>query len=765
MHGSIGNRPLNSRFDPDSPLGGYSQCTVRPIRNPPADLASHGSGGGNTRLTSTRTTWTRPGLPPERFYRLLAADACSGSGPSAGLDPRFGNDVSNKGVSPVALPHKALALLGMQEASGFGLPSSPEPWDVDLQSEFADDSDSDESQHHSLRQLRPQQRPPIDPPPERLYFGAKSLCSAFSAASERTRTPATSQGRHVPDNAAGDMTMLNLEDTDDDASPTHRVAAGAKGRAKGKGNGKVRGKIKATDDAAAAAGGGGGGGGGAAERLPLEIRLRICEYFVEEMHQEDLVFYNRRNDDAGRRPGVDPQASEAADEACQWDPECDRRCPNCRMHALWALSLVSRSWSKAARQTLYRSVSLDFGTFTTNSLTGASEFAAHSSCRFRDQHRHDVEFRLQCLYRTIWESGGDIGHQIRTIRLPRAHFSVSRYPLSAILLKCPNLESLDCALVSGSAPDLVAVLSKLTQMRRWAWMRQPDPVCGRRNSPPTQLSHRKPPAAPPTPPDPRHGPPQTVALEVLPLWENLQSLELRFLHPAELPDAFDFRTLPALTHLILHRVLLKDREGRSDGFMGRLPHLRRLEIDGCENIDIKPIVSYVAARGSGLTHLRLRVPDILPIYVLYQLLASTPRIIDFSAAVYTSSGPTAYSPPRPPTASPPPEHIPPLPSLRSLERINLDVAPLREALELLLQLLVRIRQRRSDSAVLSPLPPPPSSSSSSLKVMKLGFSASGKSPWLGEEGDAMDRDEMRSEVRLRTECLFNDVKLIFYEGC
>ena len=159
---------------------------------------------------------------------------------------------------------------------------------------------------------------------------------------------------------------MNLEDTDDDASPTHRVAAGAKRRAKGKGNGKVRGKIKATDDAAAA--GGGGGGGGAAERLPLEIRLRICEYFVEEMHQEDLVFYNRRNDDAGRRPGVDPQASEAADEACQWDPECDRRCPNCRMHALWALSLVSRSWSKAARQTLYRSVSLDFGTLDRKSV-------------------------------------------------------------------------------------------------------------------------------------------------------------------------------------------------------------------------------------------------------------------------------------------------------------------------------------------------------------------------------------------------------------
>ena len=148
MHGSIGNRPLNSRFDPDSPLGEYSQCTVRRIStytssNRPANLT-----GGDRRPTSPWATWTRCGLRPKTVYRLLGPDACSDSGPSAGPSAGFGNDMP---VSPVALPHKALALLGMQEASGFGSPSSPEPRDIDLQSEFADDSDSDETQHHPHR--------------------------------------------------------------------------------------------------------------------------------------------------------------------------------------------------------------------------------------------------------------------------------------------------------------------------------------------------------------------------------------------------------------------------------------------------------------------------------------------------------------------------------------------------------------------------------------------------------------------------------------
>jgi len=646
---SISPQPLNSRFDPDAPLGIFAQNSPR-------------KNGVHNR--------------PKTFYRLLDSDIASCSEMSS----PDGLSIEN-GPSPVALPHKALALLGIAEASGFGTPPSPRPWENDLYDEFADDEwglPSDEPLY-----------PPSDRPPERVYFRPESLCSSFSTASEKTiattltSMTATSPSTGCPEDngtfhsgsTMRETSMLNLEDTDDEAGMD--VIVSKKGAA----------------------------------RLPLEIALQICEYFIMETHREDLDQIERYI-----------------------------RCPNCDIYALWSLSLVSRSWNKAVNQLLYRYISLDFGYYSapTRGQNGegiAPEFIPYTSCCDEGKPLHtkiDVDAKLQLLYRTIWDSQDDIGERIRGIKLPRRLFSITKYPLSAILQKCPNLEFVDHAVTSGSAEDLVSILSKLTQMRRWTWKREQgvkyEQIKVRQRRMTAMVESKI----------SMNGPPPVIALQVLPSWTKLQHLELNNLRRMEIPDEFDFCALPSLESVTLRNLCSVDRNAETR-ILERLPALQCLQIDTCLFISAEFIVSYLEQKGSKMAHLEIH-NSVVPIHMLYQLLANTPLIVKFSVSNCPPTQPFSNQLPYAPIG-----FIPSLPRLPNLKHVNINMWPLRESFAFLLY-LAENRERISK-----------------LKTMRMGFDAAGKEPQLGRGSCAMDGIEMRMEVRLRTECLFNNVQLIFSE--
>jgi hypothetical protein len=597
--------------------------------------------------------------------------------------------------SPVALPHKALALLGIEEALGFGTSASPKPLN-DLGDDYGDykrEIGRVCSPYHGRTFT------PIEIPPERLYFRPQSLCSSFSTGSEHTETTtmtsvtATSPSIRTTDENGTfnsestikeqDMCMLDLDDSDEEEEA---VGPGPEP--------EVFIAKKATFE------------------LPVEIALQICEFFVTETHQEDLNQNERL-----------------------------RRCPNCDIYTLWALSLASRSWNKAANQLLYRTVSLDFGHYTQSRRDPhgkgiAPEFIPYTKCRGHDgkalHTKMDVEAKLQLLYRTIWDSQGDIGKRIHGIKLPRRLFSVTKYPLSAILQKCPNLEFVDHAITAGSAKDIVSTLSKLTHMKRWTWKRETGvrfeqaKVRQRRMTAMVEMKNTMP------------GPSPAVALQVFPLWTKLQHLELNNLRRAEIPEEFDFCALPALESVTLRYLCLVDRSPETS-FLERLPHLRRLEIDTCLFISAERIVSFLELKGSRLTHLHL-CNVAISIRLLYQILSHTPAVVHFSV----SNGP-----PTPPYTNNIPEapvgFIASLPKLPVLRNVVVDMSPLRDCFAFLLS-LAEDREKTPR-----------------LETMHIGFEAAGKRPELGRSSRAMDGEEMRMEVRLRTECLFSNVRLLMLE--
>ena len=662
--------PLNSRFDPEAP----NVQKTTPVRR--------------NRLLER----------PKSFYRLFGfgtdrrSDADTSSGTISWAD-------DPNAPSPVALPHKALALLGIREtAAGFRMPASPKPCD------HLNDFEDGELRSRNNRRLpcfseltyTPLEAPPA---PERFYFRPESLCSSFSATSVGTTMTtvtsmaATSPSIRTPEGngtfssdstaKAQDISMLNLDDSDSEEE------------------GEL---LKSTDVFV------GKRTTAPASELPVEIAMRICDFFVTETHQEDLGPYERH-----------------------------RRCPNCDIHTLWALALVSRSWNKAATQPLYRTVSLDFGYYSgpTRDEDGkgiAPEFIPYTTCRGDGgttlHTKIDIQVKLQLLYRTIWDSQGDIGQRIRGIKLPRRLFSIAKYPLSPILQKCPNLEFVDHAIASGTPEDLVSTLSNLTQMKRWIWKREAGvkyeqaKVRQKRMTAMVDMQKNMP------------GPPLGIALTVFPLWTKLRHLELNNLRREDIPDEFDFCALHSLESVALCNICIIDQNPEA-GFLERLPALRRLKIEMCLFISEERIFAYLQQKGHKMTHLELR-NSAMPMHTLYRLLASTPSIVHFSIS---------NAPPVPPFSGPdlPTGFTPTLPRLPALKQITVDMNPLRQSFGFLLSL---IEDREKTPR---------------LETMRMGFDAAGKRIDLSRNSRAMDVEEMRMEVRLRTECLFGNVQLRLLE--
>jgi hypothetical protein len=235
-----------------------------------------------------------------------------------------------------------------------------------------------------------------------------------------------------------------------------------------------------------------------------------------------------------------------------------------------------------------------------------------------------------------------------------------------------------------------------------------------------------------------NGPPPVIALQVLPSWTKLQHLELNNLRRMEIPDEFDFCALPSLESVTLRNLCSVDRNAETR-ILERLPALQCLEIDACLFISAELIISYLEQKGSKMTCLEIH-NSVVPIHMLYQLLANTPLIVKFSVSNCPPTQPFSNQLPYAPIG-----FIPSLPSLSNLKHVNINMRPLRESLAFLLYLAGN-RERISG-----------------LKTMRMGFDAAGKGPQLGRGSCAMDGVEMRMEVRLRTECLFNNVQLIFSE--
>lgn len=597
--------------------------------------------------------------------------------------------------SPIALPHKALALLGIQEASCFRLPPSPIPWsDLDDQDDVYVEDNVEFGLGLGLGGLAP----PFSSlrgtsGPDQIYFRPQSLCSSFTARSEKSMscatcattltsvmaTPALSlrslddYGTTDSHSTLKDVCMLDLEDSDDEEivynAPEQRSYVPRN----------------------------------CAPELPMEITMQICGYFVSNTHQEDLSPRERLG-----------------------------QCPNCNVHSLWALSLVSRTWSMAANRMLYDTVSLDFGHCgnpeTYSARGSAAEFIPYTACQHVDgspvHTKFDVDSKLQLLYRTIWDSQGDFGERIRGIKLPRRLFSITRYPLLAILQKCPNLEFLDHAVASGSAEELFPLLSKMKYMKQWTWKREETIVRSRRG-----LDSRK----------SSEGPPAGITLQVFPLWTQLRHLELNNLRKSDIPDEFDFcAAFPSLESMRLRKLCIVDG-GHEAMFINRLPALRKLEIDSCLFISTDRIISYIETKGSKLTHLTLH-DSVIPVYMLYRLLAYTPLIVELTVSNCRQTAPFTEN-----LWDSPVGFVPSLPSLSSLSCVNLDMRPLRESFWFLLNLV--------EHRLWMP----------KLHTMQVGFGAAGKAPELGRGIKSMNGEEMRMEVRLRTKCLFNDVQLSIME--
>ena len=185
-----GHLPLNSRLDPDAPPGVFAPS-------------------GPTRRN-------RPLSRPRTFYRLLGFE-------------RDRDDLSagDTAASPIALPQKALALLGIDEPACFRRPPLPAAaW------AGADDASVDGYYYGELGDDND-----AAPDPGQLYFRPQSLCSSLtttdsgtSAATCATTVTETSpslrsidRGNTATPNSdttfrLEDICMLNLEDSDDEES-------------------------------------------------------------------------------------------------------------------------------------------------------------------------------------------------------------------------------------------------------------------------------------------------------------------------------------------------------------------------------------------------------------------------------------------------------------------------------------------------------------------------------------------------------------------
>lgn len=144
-------------------------------------------------------------------------------------------------------------------------------------------------------------------------------------------------------------------------------------------------------------------------------------------------------------------------------------CPRCLLHTLHALSLTSKSWSAEAQKALYTIIPLDLGTFNAFTRT----FTPYPTTCAHHLQTLSIEQRLPLLYRTLWDTPDTKPGLVTGIKLSRGMFGVTKYPLSAILQKCSNLEFLDAATINQNVgqKELGAVLGGLKNVTRWTWMR------------------------------------------------------------------------------------------------------------------------------------------------------------------------------------------------------------------------------------------------------------------------------------------------------
>ncbi|KAI5780485.1 hypothetical protein EDC01DRAFT_275401 [Geopyxis carbonaria] len=638
------NQALNSRMDPEAPL--HSAPATQLYHHP---------------LRVRRNKELPPPSRPATFYSLVGSAIDS----TMGRRDRIRQNSFESTTSPVALPHKALALLGIKEQSGFGTP--PSPITIDNSDLMYDEHDHENRPTHlnlhnqqledrwgrldEWRQTSKLAGPPVsvpiieytpspsysptEPPPERLYFRPQSLCSSFSTNSEHTvATTVTTMTATSPsigsignpkengtldsESTIKEISMLNLDDSgseseyEDESEPTPT-------------NKRPEISVKKGE-------------------LPSEIALQICSYFSSETHLDDVPEYLQ-----------------------------SEYCPNCAMYTLWSLSLTSRAWSKAACATLYRIISLDFGYYTLPTRAPDGKGIPPSFVPYSCSEEHtktDVEAKLPLLYRTIWDSGGFIGDQILGIKIPRRLFSVTKYPLSAILQKCPNIEFVDHAVCTGAAEDLVPILSGLKHIKRWTWKREQGvkyeqtKIRQKRMTAMVELKKTMP------------GPPPELALHVLPEWTSLEHLELNNLRRLEIPDSFDFTVLPKLRSVSLRHLGIVDRNPETR-FLARLPALEHLEIDTCLFITPQRIVDYLTSgAGQDLISLILRDTS-MPVSDLYEILPHTPKLRSLSVSS-TSTAPT----PSPTSATP---HQ--LPEMTQLRYIDIDMRPLVESFRFLLDVV------------------------------------------------------------------------------
>ena len=606
--------PHASEFDIGSPASQYGPRSYTSQSNYSADPSPTRALTPNPPLDAAWSAAPSPATSPQhsRPHSNLALVTRINS-----LREKESPVVAEASQSPVALPHKALALLGIEEASERGSRSSPTPYDGD--------ADSEEGAPPYLKPA--QLKPPPYRLPERLYFRPESLYS-FSANSEDSEeTALTSVTATSPpveplptSRIPAETSFLDCSDDESiDEPPVYELPADTK-------------RIVS---------------------LPEEIAIQVCQFFATEAHYGDFTREERKN-----------------------------RCPNCDIYTLWSLSLVSRTWNRAATEALYKIISLDFGYYTAPTYDEDHNgipptFVPYTSCRDkygRPLHsKMDVAAKLQGLYRTIWDSEGDVGKKIIGIKLPRRYFSITKYPLSAILQKCLNLEFVDRPVVIGPVGGLVSTLSRLKKIKRWTWKMEHLVKYEQSQARQNRLTAMY---------EMKRQAPLEMALKMLPVWTSLQHFGLIDLGFMKLPPGFEFPDLPNLQSVVLRNL------GSSDGWewLHRLPPLRYLDLDCLDGLTFNRIIPYVASKGSEMRRLRIQNVPVL-IHEIRLLLLHIPNAIEFSISDRSScldENDIRISPER--------QHgriAIPHPRLHSLRCINLDLREMDDALTLLGELLAK----------------------------------------------------------------------------
>lgn len=536
------------------------------------------------------------------------------------------------GMSPVALPQKALALLGLEErGAAFERPASPMVnYGGDGESIYNPASEGDSGRAYRDSDLfsgytektymgdmdiatrQTFQFTQLGPPPDRLYFRPESLCSSFSTSSGRTEeTETTAMTVMTPtsplycgspggyDQECGTLTsestikgsaqgisMLNLDsDTDEDddydvqpVSPDSRIPTR-----------RISPPVPPPPPPPCRPG-----------ELPLEVALQICNYFSTETHIADL-----------------PQAS--------------RGCPVCNLRALHALTLTSRAWSSAATRILYRTIALDFGDYSpaTRVLTPFSK-CVHPETKEPLHQKIDVEQKLPLLYRTLWDSPEKIPQMIEGIKVPRGMFSITKYPLSAILQKCHNLRFIDYSAMTGSGKDILATLEPLAYIEKWTFRRaSPNPALilssqGAVSPPlPSATFHNRTPSTPLSASS-SASTNTTIILRLLAAWQHLHTLTF---------DNIDFSSTvasapfpisplsfpPSLSNLSLHSLPFPT----APQILDQLPPLQSLTISNTPLND--RLHRFLARHGNSLLSLHLaNIPDVA--ISIEDLLTYTPNL-------------------------------------------------------------------------------------------------------------------------------------------